>query len=177
MPNFYRSNGCKFDLPGLVSGILALPTILVHGDEIKSSIESASSSTRVDIECKLLVQHREHLIVVIILHQIQPRANVRPVSILGQEVDLDRFPAGGDAIGTCIIGTIDGTFRSTSLVVAADSSVPRVSGVAICRSRSTFMGPSPVGVQHDFAIDVRATSGGTSLPCDRRVYFGLVCAG
>ena len=72
-----------------------------------------------------------------------------------------------------VVGTIDGAVLRTGLAVRAKGAVPGVTSVAVgVRVRSRIVGPAPVVVESDSAVDgCAATGGGAALPGQAGVNF------
>ncbi len=91
----------------------------------------------------------------------------------GYELEGESVPAGGDAVGTRVVGTVESAVGRTGDTVGAESGVPGVSGVAVGGS-SGRVEPAPVGVEDDLAGGLGSTSaaGGALLPGPGQVGLG-----
>ena len=79
----------------LVGCVLGETTILSHLDEVQSTVETAGEVGHVDIEGEFLVEEGEHLVVGVVLHQVDTRADVGA----GNELERERVAAGRDTVG------------------------------------------------------------------------------
>lgn len=69
----------------LVVGEARHTTILVHGDEVESTVETAREVAHVNVKGKLLVLELEHLVVSVVLHEVDTGPDVLGVWALGDE--------------------------------------------------------------------------------------------
>jgi hypothetical protein len=58
---------------------------LVHGNEIKGAVESTGEVAHINVKSKLLVLELEHLVTVIILHEIDTGTDILGVWAVGDE--------------------------------------------------------------------------------------------
>jgi hypothetical protein len=72
---------------GLVGWELSHAPICHHPRHIQCSVQSTRKMRNIDVKCELLVQHVEHLIVVVIRQQIEAGSNIL-LSTLRDEVEL-----------------------------------------------------------------------------------------
>ena len=152
--------------------------LLGHGDEIQSSIETAWQGREVNIKGKLISDELEHLVVVGILHQIKARANVGRVLALGDELQRERVGTSGYAVCSTVISALNLAILGAAGVVGASSRVPLVSIVAVGVA-ALYVEPSPVRVDHNLSIHVRATGStlaSATLPRHLWVSLGLLGA-
>lgn len=156
----------------LVRRVLGHTTVLCHLDKVESTVQATRKVGDVHIKSELLIEKVEHLVSLVVLHQVCARANV-DLPAIGDEVKLERVSASGNTIGALIVGTIKGAVCSTCHVIWAKGAIPGVAGIAVCRPRGR-MHPSPVGVNHDLAIDSGAAVFGSALlPSERWVSLSL----
>lgn len=144
----------------LVGGVLGHTSVLVHRHEVESTVQAARKVRDIDIKCELLVEQVEHLVVGVILHQIQTRADVGSELTLGDEVELHLVAAGYNSVSGRIVGALESTVGSACLVVRAESRVPGVPGVAVLGA-TLVVQPAPVGVDDHFGV----LRGAGILPC------------
>lgn len=117
---------------GLVGWILRQPTICIHADEVKGTVEPTRKVRQIHIESELLVTvELEHLVCGVRGHQVSARADVGRVRSLGDELQLQRVAAGCNPVCAGVIGTVNGAVGSTRLVIGARRSVPRVTGITV----------------------------------------------
>jgi len=135
---------------GLVVGETGLATILVHGHEVESAIETARKLRHVNIKGELLVLELEHLVVVVVLHEVDTGADIGRVRSVSNEFEREGASRGCDTICTSIVRTIERTLLGAGRRVGAVLSVPSVTSVTIGRAIGG-MCPTPVGVQNDGA--------------------------
>jgi hypothetical protein len=155
----------------LVGGVLGLSTILVHLDEVESTIEATRKLGDIDVKGELLVKEVEHLVVVVVLHEVDTGADVGALA-LGDELQGESVAAGGDTIGRLVVTAFQGTLRSAGRSVGADSGVPGVATVAVGVAVSD-VNPSPVGVEGDRGAALgRAATASALLPGKLGVDFG-----
>ena len=130
----------------------------------------------VDVKGELLVEEIEVLIGGIILHEVGPRTDVLAVGIVGDELEGECIAAGGDTIGTAVVGAVESAILHAGRRVGAESRVPGVSGVAVGVPRGG-MDPAPVGIEDDLAVDSGTpTSLLACLPGESRVGLSRVRA-
>src|SRR6185312_3310580 len=60
----------------LVVWILGHAAISVHGHKVQGAVEAAADARDVHVKGKLVAEQGEHLVRLVILHEIQPAANV-----------------------------------------------------------------------------------------------------
>lgn len=103
----------------LVAIVLGHTTIGIHGNEVQSSVESTGKTRGVHIESELLVEQLEHLVRAVILHQEHARTDVGTSDeFQGQGVTI-----GSRAVSAFVVGAIDGTVGSASLIIRAESCI------------------------------------------------------
>lgn len=83
-------------------------TIGVHLHEVQRAVETTWQVGHVDIESEFLVLQVEHLVVRVILHEVDTGTNVF-VRASGNELNRELVAARGDTICTTVICTIEGT--------------------------------------------------------------------
>lgn len=87
---------------GLVGRVFRHATIGIHSHKVQSTVQTAGEVRHIDIEGELVVQQVELLICLIILHEVQTRANIRA----GDEAELKLGSRGSDTVSACVIGSI-----------------------------------------------------------------------
>jgi len=154
---------------GLVAGVERSTTILGHADEVKSTVQATRKMRHIDIECELLVQETEHLVVGVIGHEEHAGSDVS-VCTLGDKVESQGIASGGSSICSGVVSTIELAVCCASSVGRAECWVPGIASVAV--GTSGRVQPTPVMIEDDLASNGRArTIGGTCLPCKGRVNF------
>lgn len=114
----------------LVAGVLSHTTIGIHLGEVEGAVETAGEVGDVDVEGELLVEELEHLVARVGLHEVETGADVL-VGTAGDEVELERGPAGGDTVGTGVVRSVQSAVGGAGGGVGAQGRVPGVSGVAV----------------------------------------------
>lgn len=147
-------------------------TISVHGDEVKSTVETAWKVGEVNIEGELIVEEVEELVGAVILHHVDAGADILGLSI-SDESEGERFAVSGDTVGGFVVSTLEGTVLSASLVVRAELGVPLITIVAVGDVLES-VDPAPVGVNHNLTLDSLAAAAGAVLPRHGRVSFLLL---
>lgn len=142
----------------LVGAVAGLATVLVHGDEVEGAVQAASDVVDIDIKGELVAKEVEHLVVVVILHEVETAADVGAVWTNSHELEVELAAARGDSVGARVVGTIETALGGARLPIGAEGLVPGVSAVAVGGAVGA-MGPSPVGVNHDRSADVVAAAG------------------
>jgi hypothetical protein len=113
----------------LVARVLAHTTILLHLDEVESTVQAARKLGDINIEGELLSDDVEHLVLGVGGHEVGTATNVGRVGTLGDEFEGQSIAAGGDTVGSRVVSTVDSTVGSAGLAVLARSSIPRVVGI------------------------------------------------
>ena len=143
-----------------------------HGDEVKSTIETAVKGGDINSEGELIASKLEDLVLVITVHEVGPGTDVLATLVVRDELQGERIAARGDTIGTLVVGnTFDDAVRGAGVVIRAGRGVPLVAGVAV-GVVIRDMEPAPVGIQDNGRFYVRAafaTSSCTFLPGKRRM--------
>lgn len=99
------------------------------------------------VEAELVANEVEHLVVVCVLHEVGARPNVCRVWSLRDELEVELVARGSDAVGslepleldsssnncllTSIVGSLNGTVCSASIVVGTKGLVPGISVEAV----------------------------------------------
>ena len=143
---------------GLVVGVLGHATILVHGGEVEGAVETAGQVGHVDVEGELLVEELEHLVVGVVLHEVDTRADVGA----RHELERERGAGGRDTVRARVVRAVEGAVLRAGHAVGAEGSIPRVTGVAVRVARGGVE-PAPVGVEDDFGVLSDTAAGGTLL--------------
>ena len=127
-----------------------------HGDEVKSTIETAVKGGDINSEGELIASKLEDLVLVITVHEVGPGTDVLATLVVRDELQGERIAARGDTIGTLVVGnTFDDTVLGAGLVIRARRGVPLVAGVAV-GVVVRDVDPAPVGIQDDRSLHVRA---------------------
>ena len=153
----------------LVSWELGQATVGVHLGEVESTVQTARKVGNIDVEGELLVEKLEHLVGRVACHEVDTRTDVL-LGRSGHELEGESVAAGGDAVGTRVVGTVESAVGRTGNTVGAESGIPGVSSVAVGGSRGRVE-PAPVGVEDDLAGGLGSTpaTGGALLPGQGRV--------
>jgi len=156
----------------LVGGELGHTTIGVHLGEVEGTVKTAREVGDVDVESELLVQELEHLVVSLVGHEVDTRADVL-LGGLSDEFEGECVTAGGDTVCARVISTVESAVRSTGFAIRAKTGIPGVAGVAVGVTGGG-MEPTPVRVEDNgtAALD-RATAGSALRPLELRM--GLCC--
>ena len=112
---------------GLVVGELGHTTVLVHLDEVDSTVKTAREVGDVDVETEFLVHELEHLVVGLVLHEVNTRSDVGA----SHELESEGVATGGDTVSAGVVSTVKSTVICASGSIWAKSGVPGVSGVAV----------------------------------------------
>lgn len=159
--------------PGLVCRILGRASILIHGNEIKCAVNSTLDGRQVNIECKLIPQKSECLVLIRGPHHEHPRSDIGPEVDISLELERDAVVGGGNAVDLLVLCSFNRAIRSAILSRAAHRQHPFVSIVTVAVVVD-FMKPAPVGVKGELAIDCFAGFWGTFSPYNLWVDFGDV---
>lgn len=141
----------------------AHPAIRRHLNEIQRPVQPTHQLRHIHIKCKLLAQEVKHLVLRVILHEIHPRTDVLPELMSRHEFQRKTAPRGGNPVCRLVIYTLDLAVLSASLGIGAGRGIPRIPVVAVLVI-PLLVGPAPVGIKHDFAVDIRAAGGCAPLP-------------
>ena len=135
-------------------------TVLVHGNKVQGTVEPASQITVIDGVSELLVLEVEHFVFVLAIHQIHAGTNVLGVRTLGDETKLEIVTGGFDAVSVSVlrISTLNLAIRSAGFGIRAEAFIPQIPRVAVGRL-TIFVGPSPIAVNGDSAVDSLAPRG------------------
>lgn len=129
---------------GLVGLELGQSAILVHLGEVDGAVQTTGQVADVDIESELTVEQVEQAVLVLAGHEVDARADVGAVVVLGHELHLQGTSRGSrDTVRSLVVGTIDGTVGGTGLAVRASGLVPLVAVVAVGVAIRN-VGPTPV---------------------------------
>lgn len=131
----------------LVIGKTCAATIRVHLYKVQSAVEAAWKLADIDIEGEFGVLQTEHLVRVVILQEVNSRANIRPVLALSYESKVQLVARGGHPIRVSIFArrSLQHTVVGARLWIGTERVAPFVPAVTVFVSRS-FVEPSPVGV-------------------------------
>lgn len=153
---------------GLVAVVARLAAVLVHGDEVEGAVETAADLGHVHVKGELVAQEGEHLVRVLVLHEVETAANVLAVGALSDKLQAQLVAARGDAVGARVVGAVDAALLSASLAIRADGGIPLVARVAVGAALHRVR-PSPVGVDDNGARDGAAAARGALGPVQSRV--------
>ncbi len=134
----------------LGTGLVALESrhsaVLVHLAEVDGAVQTAGEVGHVHIHGELLVQQVKQAVLGIAGHQIHAGADVRPVVVLGDKVELQRpRRRRRDAVRLLILGAVKGAVGRACLAVGARRRVPGVARVAVGVAAGD-VSPAPVGL-------------------------------
>lgn len=136
----------------LVGWVLGHTTVLVHLDKVQGSVDTARGVGDIDIKGELLTDGVEHVVVGVVLQQVDTRTNVGSRRS-GHELQGDSIAAGGDTVGTGVIGALKSAVSSARGVVWAEGAVELVAGVAVVELVGSIVSePTPVGVDDDLGV-------------------------
>lgn len=99
-------------------------TAATYSHEVERAIKAAANVGDIDIKGELIPEEIEHLVVVIVLHEINTRANVGAIRMLSDELQAERIAVRLNAVGALIVGAVDTALLSTGLAIGADALVP-----------------------------------------------------
>lgn len=165
-------------LTSSILGTRSTLTLLRHGDKVQCSIQPTRQLTEINIERELIPDQVEHLIVVRVLHEIRARPNIRRVLALRDKLERKGVARSRNTISAAVVRAFDGAVLRASSVGGTSCLVPFIAIEAVCVAASG-VDPAPIGVDDDFAVDVRAattTGAGAALPGHLGVSFGLLGA-
>lgn len=133
-------------------------TVLVHSGQVERAVETAGEIRHVDVEGELLVEELQHLVVCVIGHEVDARADV------GTRHELKREGAAGgrDTVGARVVGTVERAVLRAGRAVGAEGSVPFVARVAVGVPANVVQ-PTPVGVEDDLGGQVLAATALSAL--------------
>lgn len=153
----------------LVTRELGHTTISSHLGEVEGAIETARKVGNVNIERELLVKGFEHLVVGLVCHEVDTRADVLALR-LGDEFEGQSVAASGDTVGARVVSTVNSAARSASVRVTANAGIPLVTSVAVGITLGGVK-PAPVGIESNCAAanSCATARGGTLLPREGRV--------
>lgn len=160
----------------LVPLILGQSAILVHRHKVQRPVQPTANLGHVHIKRELVAQQRKHLVLGLVLHQVQPAADVLAVGPVGDKLDAQLVPGRGDAVRARVVGAVEAAVLGAGLAGGADGGVPFVAAVAVRRGVCEVR-PSPVGVDDDGALRGGAAGGGAFGPGEGGVGFGGEGAG
>lgn len=176
----------------LVVLVFRQTAISVHGDEVQSAIQAAGKAGNIHVKGKLLVQQLEHLVGVVVLHEIQAGTDVGA----GHKAQGQGIARSSGTVGASVVGTIESAVSSASGIVGAKSGIPlfiqirmvsygesrarddkayRVTSVAVGVAVNR-VNPAPIGIHDNGAALIRAARGGALLPGKSRMGLCLLCA-
>jgi hypothetical protein len=150
--------------------VLGKATILVHGDEVQGTVQTAADAGNIDIEGEFVAEESEHLVGIIVLHEVDTAADVLAILVLLDELEAELVTAGLDAICRLILGAVNAALLSAGGTVGADGGIPFVTGVTV----GSLLGvsPSPVGVDDNRSVDCAAATVCALGPAKSRVLLG-----
>ena len=151
-------------------------TVEGHLGEVQGAVETAGELRDVDVEGELHVEGVEVLVGGVGGHEVQTRADVLAVRVVGDELEGQSIAAGSDTIGTGVVGAIQGAVGDTCRRIGAECRVPGVSRVAVGVAGGG-VDPAPVGIEHDLSVlSGAAASLGALLPGEGGVDLSCVRA-
>lgn len=157
---------------GLVAGEAGHATILVHLGEVKGTVDTARHVGNIDIKGELLVEQVEHVVVGLVSHQVDTRANVLAERALSHELELKLATRSSDSVGPGVVGAVESAVGGTSLAIGAKRGVPGAASVAVVVT-VLHVKPAPVGVEGDLCLKGSARASSSALlDGKRRVDFG-----
>lgn len=159
-----------------VARVLGQTTIGVHGNEVEGTVQTAANTGNIHVKGELVAQQGEHLVGLVVLHEVHAAANVGAVLALGDELEAEGVAAGDGAVGGGVLGTVEAALLGAGGAVSADGLVPGVAVVAVGVA-GELVSPSPVGVDGDGALDFGAGAGRALGPGQRGVSLGSQSAG
>lgn len=134
----------------------------MHRREVNSTVETAGKVIDFYIHGELLVLEIEHLVVVVIGHEVHTRPDVLLLA-LSDELEGEGGAGSGNSIGGLVVGSVQSAVLGAGGGGTTQSCVPGVSGVAVSEAGRRVQ-PAPVCIEHDRRLHVRATTaGGASL--------------
>lgn len=139
---------------GLVGRVLGHATILVHGHKVEGRVEAALDGREVDVKGELVVHEGEHLVLARAVHEVEARANVGAVLVLGDELEGQGVAAGRGTVGGGVVGALHLALGRAVGRGAAHVRLPLVAVVAVVAL--AVVQPAPVGVDDDLGVDGRA---------------------
>lgn len=161
----------------LVVRELGHATVGSHLGEVQSAVETARELRDVDVEGELAVQGVEHVVGRVGVHEVDTRADVLVVAV-GDEVQLELVTAGGDTVGTLVVGTVQSALLSARSGIITDGGIPGVALVAVIVSAvcvlqqvsnvlkrnglPRIMQPAPVSVKYDLSVLLSAAAASTA---------------
>lgn len=146
-------------------------TVFLHSDEVQSRVETTLNGGQVDIEGELVAEEVEHLVLVLAIHEVEPRADVLAVLVLGDKAESEGVAACAGAVRLLVVGTLKCAALGALIGGCADAG-PLVALVAALAPLDGVR-PSPVGVDDDLGVCVCAGPGGAVLPGEARVGLGV----
>ena len=134
----------------LGAGLVALEArqaaVLVHLAKVDGAVQAAGELGHVHVHGELLIEQVKEAVLGIAGHQVHAGADVRPVVVLGDKVELQRpWRRRRDAVRLLIVGTVKGAVGRACLAVGARRGVPGAAGVAVGVAAGD-VSPAPVGL-------------------------------
>mmetsp|Transcript_37093 Transcript_37093/g.69175 ORF Transcript_37093/g.69175 Transcript_37093/m.69175 type:complete len:219 (-) Transcript_37093:43-699(-) len=149
-----------------------LSSILGHLHKVHGSVHAALDLGGIHVQGKLTVLELEHHVVLLILHEEEPRAHIGSCDESKTNTSGNRGHTIG-ALILCVIHSFNGTGLRTSFRIRANGGVPNISGVAVGIALSS-VDPPPVCIQYQLLVLGSTTpSFGTLLHGDGRAAFHL----
>jgi hypothetical protein len=119
---------------GFVSRVLGQATVGVHGDEVQRAVQTAADVGNINIERELVAQKGEHLVLGIVLHEIQAATNILAIRALGDKLEAECVAGSGHTVGAGIVGAVNAAVRRASLAIRAELGVPGIAVIAVGRA-------------------------------------------
>jgi hypothetical protein len=113
-----------------VGGLRADTTVLGHGDEVQSGVETALDGGQIHVEGELVADEVEGLVAGLVLEEVHTGTDVGAVLVLGHELEVKSVTAGGGTVGALVVDTLDSAVLSAVLVAGADAG-PLVAVIAV----------------------------------------------
>lgn len=95
----------------LVGWVATHTSIGLHSNKVQSAVDATLDGGQINVEGELVPSEGEHLVSLLVLHEIETGANVRAVLMLRDERQSEGIAARGGAVR----GIICGPFKSAIL--------------------------------------------------------------
>ena len=123
---------CTVPSTSSVGRVRAHATVRLHGHEIQSTVDAALDSGEIDIKRELVPSKGEHLVCVLVLHEVETGTNVGAILVLSHERESQSITAGGSTVGGIIGCSFDrAVLRAVSVAGANRGPVVAVVTVLI----------------------------------------------
>jgi len=143
----------------LICWVLGHTTVLVHFDEVDGTVQTARQVGNVNVHGELGVLEVDSQVGSVGVHQEDTGTNVGTAA-LGDELEGQGVTAGGDTIGSGIVGTLKSAVGGAGDIIWAESSIPLVTGVTVGVTTCSVE-PSPVGINDNLGALSSAARRGT----------------